>query len=209
MSTYHPKQYKTKNWPTYNRSLIARGSITLLFDETMQWYGQRQGKRGKPQRFSEAAIQFCLSIKVLFRLPLRPCTGFVGSLLKLARLDWAVPDYTTLCPRQEQLNVRISYTPSREGLHLLVDSTSIKFLGEGEWKRKKHGVGYRRQWRKVHLGIDAKTLQIRAIAVTDSSIGDSSALPEIIGQIPEAEMIATVTGDGAFDTRNCWSQGKK
>jgi hypothetical protein len=155
MSTYHPKQYKTKNWPTYNRSLIARGSITLLFDETMQWYGQRQGKQGKPQRFSEAAIQFCLSIKVLLRLPLRQCTGFVGSLLKLARLDWAVPDNTTLCRRQEQLNVSISYTPSREGLHLLVDSTGIKFLGEGEWKRKKHGVGYRRQWRKVHLGIDA------------------------------------------------------
>jgi len=29
---------------------------------------------------------------------------------------------------------------------LLVDSTGIKFLGEGEWKRKKHGAEYRRQW---------------------------------------------------------------
>jgi hypothetical protein len=29
-------------------------------------------------------------------------------------------------------------------------------LGEGEWKTKKHGADYRRQWRKVHLGIDAK-----------------------------------------------------
>ncbi|ESJ93707.1 hypothetical protein P800_03254, partial [Acinetobacter lwoffii NCTC 5866 = CIP 64.10 = NIPH 512] len=30
----------------------------------------------------------------------------------------------------------------------------MKFLGEGEWKRKKHGAEYRRQWRKLHIGID-------------------------------------------------------
>ena len=39
------------------------------------------------------------------------------------------------------------------------DSTGM--LGEGEWKTKKHGADYRRQWRKVHLGIDASTLEIR------------------------------------------------
>ena len=27
----------------------------------------------------------------------------------------------------------------------------MKFLGEGEWKRKKHGPEYRRQWRKLHI----------------------------------------------------------
>ena len=59
----------------------------------------------------------------------------------------------------------------------LVDSTGIKFLGEGEWKRKKHGAEYRRQWRKVHLGIDASTLEIRAIEVTDNSVGDAPMLP--------------------------------
>jgi len=49
--------------------------------------------------FPTNAIQFCLSIKVLFKLPLRQTTGRVASLLKLAGLDWAVPDYTTLCRR--------------------------------------------------------------------------------------------------------------
>ena len=59
------------------------------------------------------------------------------------------------CPNSE--------TTPTSALNLLVDSTGIKFLGEGEWKRKKHGAEYRRQWRKVHLGIDASTLEIRAI----------------------------------------------
>jgi hypothetical protein len=47
-----------------------------------------------------------LTIKVLFKLPLRQTTGMVASLLKMADLDWAVPDYTTLCRRQKTLSKR-------------------------------------------------------------------------------------------------------
>ena len=65
---------------------------------------------------------------------------------------------TALCRQQRDLNVQIPYTLSKAGLHLLVDSTGIKFLGEGERKCKKHGAQYRRQWRKLLIGIDADTL---------------------------------------------------
>jgi hypothetical protein len=37
--------------------------------------------------FSDAAIRFCLTIKVLFKLPLRQTSGMVASLLKMAGLD--------------------------------------------------------------------------------------------------------------------------
>ncbi|MFT7402472.1 MAG: hypothetical protein ACI83N_002076, partial [Hydrogenophaga sp.] len=86
---------------------------------------------------------------------------------------------------------------------LLVDSTGIKFLGEGEWKRKKHGAEYRRQWRKVHLGIDAHTLEIGAIEVTDNSVGDAPMLPELLAQIPLDEALASVSAGGACDTKAC------
>ena len=86
-------------------------------------------------------------------------------------------------------------------LHLLVDRTGVKMLGKGEWKTKKHGADYRRQWRKVHLGIDAQTLEIRAIEVTSNSVGDAPMLPELLAQV--ATPIATVTGDGAYDTKAC------
>ena len=55
----------------------------------------------------------------------------------------------------------------------------------------------------MHLGVDAQTLEIRAIAVTDNSVGDAPALPELLSQIPEEERIATVSGDGAYDTKGC------
>jgi len=78
-------------------------------------------------------------IKSLFRLSLRMVTGFVQSLIKLCGLNWTAPDYSTLCRRQKHIDIAISYQKSSDGLHLLVDSTGLKFLGEGEWKRKKHG----------------------------------------------------------------------
>jgi hypothetical protein len=88
-------------------------------------------------------------------------------------------------------------------VHLLVDSTGIKMMGEGEWKVKKHGADYRRQWRKLHLGIDAQTLEIRAMEVTDNRTSDATMLPELLAQIPAAEGLVTVTTDGAYDTRLC------
>lgn len=153
--------------------------------------------------FSDAAIQFCLTIKVLFKLPLRQTTGMVASLLKIAGLDWAVPDYTTLCRRQKTLAVHIPYRRADGPLNLLVDSTGIKFLGDGEWQARKHGVQGRRQWRKVHLAMDTATSDIRAVEFTPSSDGDSPVLPELLDQIPEGEEIGTVTADGAYDTRRC------
>lgn len=143
-------------------------------------------------------------MKALFNLPLRQATGLVASLLKLADLDWPVPDYTTLCRRQKTLPVALGGRPSSGGLlHLLVDSTGIKMMGEGEWKTRKHGASYRRQWRKVHIGIDAETLDIRAIEVTTNAIGDAPTLPDLLAQIPADETILSVGGDGAYDTKGC------
>ena len=69
----------------------------IWLDKDMTWLAPHDGR---PAVFSDAAIQFCLTIKVLFRLPLRQTTGMVASLLTMADLDWAVPDDTTLCRLQ-------------------------------------------------------------------------------------------------------------
>ena len=76
-------------------------------------------------------------------------------------------------------------------------------MGEGEWSCRKHGASRPRQWCKVHLGIDAETLEVRAIEVTGSRVGDGPMLPKLLEQIPPEELIGTVTADGAYDTRPC------
>ncbi len=196
------RKYRTTNWKAYNAALKARGDLTIWLDKNMHWLAPPSGKRGRSQTSSDAAIQFCLTIKCLFGLPLRQTLGLVQSLLKMAGLPWAEPDYSTVCRRQKGLDVRVHYRPSRNGLYILADSTGIKFLGDGEWKANKHGAERRRQWRKVHPGIDAETLQIRAIVVTTNEVGDSPVIAELLSQIPSHEAVASITGDGAYDTQD-------
>ena len=203
MSKPKPARYRTTNWSSYNDALRKRGSLLIWLDKEMTWHAPHEGRPGRPPVFSNDAIQFCLSLKVLFKLPLRQTAGMVASLLRLAGLDWPVPDYSTLCRRQKTLKVQIPYRRAEGPLNLLVDSTGIKFLGDGEWQARKHGVQGRRQWRKVHLAMDIATSDIRAVEFTPSREGDSPVLPDLLGQIPEDEDIGTVTADGAYDTRRC------
>ena len=127
----------------------------------------------------------------------------MASLLELVGLDWSVPDFSTLCRRQKTLSIAIPYKGSTGPLHLLIDSTGIKDEGEGEWDARQHGGPKRRLWRKIHIGIDEQTLEIRAIEVTSSSIGDAPILPDLLNQIPPGQELGSVTADGAYDTRKC------
>ncbi|VVT00611.1 transposase (fragment) [Roseovarius sp. EC-HK134] len=132
MSKPKPARYYTTNWSVYNSALRKRGSLLIWLDKEMAWYALHEGRRGRPPVFSDAAIQFCLSIKMLFKLPLRQASGMVASLLRLAELDWPVPEYSTLCRRQKTLQVQIPDRRTGGPLNLLADSTGIKFLGDGE-----------------------------------------------------------------------------
>ncbi len=101
-------------------------------------------------------------------------------------------------------------------MNLLVDSTDIKGLGDGEWQARKHGVQGRRQslpgrrlpaiaerGRRVHLAMDIAAPDIRAVEYNPGSDGDIPVLPELLDQIPEGKETGTVTADGACDTRRC------
>ena len=203
MSRPTPPTYKTRNRPAFKEALKRRGSLTIWFDPEMSWDAAPKGRRGRQPTFSDAAIQTCLSMKVLFGMALRQTTGLVESLLRLAGLDWTLPDFSTLSRRQKTLAVSIPYRGSKGPLQLLIDSTGIKVEGEGEWHACKHGGPKRRVWRKIHLGIDEETLEIRAVKITGSHIRDTPVLPDLLSQIPANEEIGSVTADGAYGTRKC------
>ena len=175
----------------------------IWFDPEMSWEATPTGRRGRQQTYSNAAIQTCFSMKVLFGMALRQTTGFVESLLRLVGLNWSVPDFSTLSRRQKTLAVNVPYRGSKGPLHLLIDSTGIKVEGEGEWHARKHGGSKRRVWRKIHLAIDEQTLEVRAVEITGNHIGDAPVLPDLLSQIPAGEQIGSVTADGAYDTRKC------
>ena len=89
-------------------------------------------------------------------------------------------------------------------LHLLIDSTGVNAEGEGEWNARKHGGSKRRIWRKIQIRINVETLEVRAVEVTSSNIGDAPMLPELLNQTPPDQDVGSVTADGAYAAALCW-----
>ncbi len=48
----------------------------------------------------------------------------------------------------------LQVVPANGPVHLIVDSTGLSIVGEGEWAAAKHGGRGTRGWKKLHLGVD-------------------------------------------------------
>ena len=136
---------------------------------------------------------------MVYKLPLRQTQGLMRSISKLMQLDVPVPDFSTL-PRRGK-GLRLPAAPKAERsdpIHLVMDSTGLKIFGEGEWLQKKHKTkAKRKRWRKLHLGLNLASGDIICATLTLDSVGDTTALPELLDQInaPVSRFLA----DGAYD----------
>lgn len=195
--------YKPRNWKAYNESLCRRGSLVLWLEEGVyrQWRDiSRRDKVVGEHQYPDLVVEFCLTIKQVYNLALRQCTGFIKSVFSLMGLsDLAVPDYSTLSRRSTSLKVKVSHRPLGQKLQLAVDSTGLKVFGEGEWKVRKHGVSKRRTWRELHLSLDVNSQEIVSCELTENSVDDAAMteplLREVVGKVK------AFYGDGAYDKR--------
>lgn len=194
-------RYRVTNWAEYDRALVNRGSLTIWFDDASlaeSWTPPPPVGRGKPGLYSDVAIQTCLTLKTLFRLPYRATEGLLKSLMRLCGLNLPVPDHTHMSRRAATLEVKIPRRPRAGATHVVVDSTGLKIFGEGEWKVRQHGVGKRRTWRKIHLAVDETAKDIIGIEVTTADWHDNEVFPSLLAQV-EGD-VAQVSADGAYDT---------
>jgi Transposase DDE domain len=197
--------YKIRNWSEYNKALVRRGSITLWFDDESiagWWAEHNPDKLGAPYLYSDTAVLCALTLKEVFRLPLRQTEGFVGSLIELLSLELPVPNFSTLSRRAKTLDVPLGRKERDKPLHLVVDSTGLKVFGEGEWKVRQHGWVKRRTWRKLHLGVDESSGEIVCQVLTSKDVADSAMLRPLLEQVDD--VLAQVTTDGAYDTTDCY-----
>ena len=120
-------------------------------------------------------------------------------------LDLRAPDHTTLSRRGRHLDLSRRRVPKRAGLHLIIDSSGLSIVGEGEWATAKQGRRGRRGWKKLHLGVDptgvivahALTEGIDAPICQDTRLGclrDVSAHAEVCHHT-----LVDFTGEEAFE----------
>jgi hypothetical protein len=201
-SRVHPK-YKTKyrvgNWAEYDRALVQRGGITLWIstDAMDAWKPAPSGRRGGQKKFSDLAIETALTLRLVFKLPLRQAEGFLRSVLSLMEADLEAPDHTTLSRRSQHLDIKLRRGGRRGAIHLIVDSTGLAIVGEGEWAAAKHGGRGKRGWKKLHLGVD-EAGAIVAQVLTDGSADDAQTALTLIDAV--GGEVSTLTADAAYDT---------
>ena len=187
---------RKRNWRQYNKALVQRGSLSFLIDPKCfkDLQPKKHKGRGRPIAFSDQLILMLLMVKIHFKLPYRMLEGFTKYILQGIKL----PTYSLICKRAIKLHLDLPKLSSQRPHTILIDSSGIKVLGEGEWKVKVHGKGRPRKWIKLHLAIDAKTQEIVAELTTDSSVGDPTAFPVLFTQINRR--VKEVIADGAYDS---------
>lgn len=206
------KNYRVRNWSKYNEALVQRGSITLWFDEECikEWRSKKtKTGRGRPEEYSDMAIQAGLTLKAIFNLRFRGTQGFIKSLIKMLELEIKAPSYSLLCKRQKQIKIAL---PKRklqpgEGLNLACDTTGLKVYGEGEWKVRQHGWVKHRLWRKLHIAMNVESQEIEAFELTELGIQDCEGVSMLLDQIKRP--IDFMRGDGAYDRFSCYEEADK
>lgn len=204
---------KIKNWAEYNKSLINRGNLSIFISESVIQDGhiivpQKTGKPGRPTEYSDELIEFILTIRELFHLPLRQATGFLEFLFKSMGIISGSPDYTTVSKRMPSIKVRYQRKitqniNNKAGIVMLIDSSGFKVFGEGEWKVRKHGAGRRRVWRETHIAIDHETRDIIGFTNTSAHTHDNTQLLPLLRQVTQNNYkVQTVIGDGAYEAKD-------
>src|SRR3954452_12951817 len=86
--------YRVQNWPAYEASLKRRGDLTLWLDEAALagWQIPRRTTLGGQARYSDAAIELMLMLRLVFHLSLRQAEDFAASILGLLGQKLRVPD---------------------------------------------------------------------------------------------------------------------
>ena len=201
-SRVHPKyktKYRVSNWADYDRALVRRGDITLWISEDAiaSWKPAPTGLRGAQRKFSDHAIETALTLRLVLKLPLRQAEGFLRSVLSLMGVNLEAPDHTTLSRRSQRLDLAWSPVPANEPIHLIVDSTGLSIVGEGEWAAAKHGGRGKRAWKKLHIGVDRSGVIIAEI-LTHGSADDAKTALDLIDKV-EGD-ITSITADAAYDT---------
>ena len=86
---FNQARYRVINWAEYNESLRRRHDLTIWVSEEAQslWSAPRRTARGGQRRYSDLAIETCLTLRTTYRLSLRQTQRLMGSISKLMGLD--------------------------------------------------------------------------------------------------------------------------
>ncbi len=166
------------------------------------WDAAPEGRPGHQKEYSDTAVEALLLVRKVFHLKLRQLEGFAASVFRLMGRGVRIPDYTTICRRGRNLDIKIPKM-KKSKIRAILDSTGLKVYGEGEWKVRQHGYSKRRTWKKLHISIDEDG-EIRAVELTGNNMDDAAMAESLLEG--DKNRLESVTGDGGYDKEKVYRQ---
>ena len=110
-----PKQKRrVTNCAEYDESLRRRGDLTVSISEDALavWSAPRRTTPGGQPVYSDVAVELCLTLRMVFKQPLRQAQGLMRAISKLMEVDITVPHFTTMSRRDNGLSFLLRLGPS-------------------------------------------------------------------------------------------------
>jgi len=201
-------RYKIRNWGLYNSLLVTRGRVSTYLRPAIRSRGRdlkilNKNKVGRPYQYSTEEIVAAFAIKSVLKLGYREASGMVLDF----ELAWQVknsPNFRTIHWRIKNMDkkgIKYRLLDTYEIKHIVhidvaIDSTGIKSRNDGEYRSTKYGKI--KEWKKLHIVVDRRTLRILNMRVTSSSKGDTGEFIPLLKSIKNK--VRTVIADGAYDS---------
>lgn len=196
-------QKRLRNWEAEDAAQIRRGHIDLYIAKAIFERPKRDGRRRRPQLYSDGLFFAALVLRKLERRAYRPLEGYLQALCRLMGIDAPTPDHTTLWRRMEHISVPPLKLPKGK-CTVILDSTGVKTFGPGEWAIWKHRESVKRRYLKLHAARDAASGQILGWELTPPEgygSGDVSQGTRLMKALLERGLeLEAVAADGAYDS---------
>jgi len=166
-----------------------RFGVSKILEQNRLEEGPRHSLRHLSRYYSKVKIQYSLSYRSL--------EGFSRSVFEAMKRWFEIPSYSLIWKRAKALAKELPNLSSRRPKVVLIDASGIKIVGEGEWKRKVHGVGRPRKWLKMHIAVDEASQEIVAEGLTDCRTADATMVKILLEQTGSVRI---VKADGAYDS---------
>ncbi len=177
------------DWHVYNEGLVKRGEFLLDLEVVKDWVTElklmNEDKAGAKFIYPDSYILFLLRLKSVFQIDYRTTEGLGRKLIILIPHAEKSCHYTTLQRRLKKLGCELQVYKDNGEQKLATDASGLKTSNREEYRMNKYR-GERKQYIKLHIGVDTKTSQVTSCVVTDESICDNKKMDELIEQSEKA-----------------------
>ncbi len=200
-----------KSWHDYNESLIERGRVLMdlgfLKSQNRELRKMNDGKVGAPFEYSHTYIQFLAFLKIGFKISYRTVQGIVRGLsdyIRIEEMHFTHIRRRILKIRPSVACVNIDDDDNDKPITLVVDASGLTLTKKGDYIEQKW-IRKKKEFVKLHIAVDAKSMKIISFRVTKGNVHDSKKLGPMIKEVTEEYDIDMIYGDRAHDNRRSFN----